>query len=136
MGVHFFFQRRIRGFDDSELWSLDYTILRFILPRLQRYREKERFGWPGPISVLGLDMDEFAFQELPEAERSALDKKSQEEWELMLGKMVRAIELQLEYHGIFLVEGEDGELHEDPELEAEHKEGWDLFIKWFHALWD
>jgi len=31
-------QRISRGFDDSETWSLEYTITKFILPRLKRYR--------------------------------------------------------------------------------------------------
>lgn len=31
-------QRIERGFDDSETWSLDYTISSFILPRLGRYQ--------------------------------------------------------------------------------------------------
>lgn len=33
-------QRLERGFDDSELWSLDKTISGFILPRLKSFREK------------------------------------------------------------------------------------------------
>jgi hypothetical protein len=32
-------QRIERGFDDSEMWSLDETIANFILPRLKRFRE-------------------------------------------------------------------------------------------------
>jgi len=32
-------QRLERGFDDSETWSLDSTIVSFILPRLKRYFE-------------------------------------------------------------------------------------------------
>jgi hypothetical protein len=32
-------QRKKRGFDDSETWSLNYTIARFIIPRLKRYLE-------------------------------------------------------------------------------------------------
>jgi hypothetical protein len=32
-------QRIERGFDDSETWSLDFTIASFILPRLKRYQE-------------------------------------------------------------------------------------------------
>jgi len=32
-------QRLERGFDDSETWSLDSTIVRFIIPRLKRYLE-------------------------------------------------------------------------------------------------
>lgn len=39
-------QRVERGFDDSETWSLDMTIARFIIPRLERYIEisKEIFA--------------------------------------------------------------------------------------------
>jgi hypothetical protein len=32
-------QRAERGFDDTETWSLDVTIARFIAPRLDRYLE-------------------------------------------------------------------------------------------------
>lgn len=32
-------QRQTNGFDDSETWSLDITIARFIVPRLKRYIE-------------------------------------------------------------------------------------------------
>ena len=38
-------QRLTRGFDDSELWSLDHTIVNFILPRLKRFRENH-CGFP------------------------------------------------------------------------------------------
>lgn len=33
-------QRKTRGFDDSELWSLDCTICKFIAPRLKAFIEK------------------------------------------------------------------------------------------------
>lgn len=33
------FQRETRGFDDTELWNLDVTIAKFILPRLIAFRE-------------------------------------------------------------------------------------------------
>ena len=35
--VKFFFQRRIRGFDDSETWALDWTFYNWIYPRLKRF---------------------------------------------------------------------------------------------------
>ena len=41
-----FVQRRIRGFDDSELWSLDHSLAKLILPRLKRFR-KGSHGYPG-----------------------------------------------------------------------------------------
>lgn len=37
--LRFFVQRRMRGWDDSATWDLDYEIARFALPRFKRYRE-------------------------------------------------------------------------------------------------
>ena len=37
--IRHWWQRRTRGWDDSELWCLDATIARFVLPRLKRFRE-------------------------------------------------------------------------------------------------
>lgn len=37
--LRFWWQRRTRGWDDSELWSLDYTIAKFALPRLRGFRQ-------------------------------------------------------------------------------------------------
>lgn len=37
--IKHWFQRRIRGFDDSETWSLDLRIAQFTLPRLKRFKE-------------------------------------------------------------------------------------------------
>lgn len=37
-------QRRTRGFDDRELWSLDATIARFILPRLRSFAASTSIG--------------------------------------------------------------------------------------------
>lgn len=42
-------QRLERGFDDSETWSLDSTIAKFILPRLIRFKEINA-GYPGTVS--------------------------------------------------------------------------------------
>lgn len=42
-------QRLERGFDDSETWSLDSTIAKFILPRLMCFREVN-MGYPSSIS--------------------------------------------------------------------------------------
>lgn len=42
-------QRMDNGFDDSETWSLDYTIARFVYPRLKRFREVT-IGIPAGLS--------------------------------------------------------------------------------------
>lgn len=59
-------QRLQRGFDDSELWSLDGTIARFIYPRLKAFKESVP-GTPGGMSL--------------------------EQWNYILNKMVKGFEL-------------------------------------------
>jgi len=61
-----FVQRRVCGFDDSELWSLDHSLAKLILPRLKRFR-KCAPGYPGCLS-------------------------SEKEWEAILDKMIVAFE--------------------------------------------
>jgi hypothetical protein len=59
-------QRLLRGFDDSETWSLTDTICYFILPRLQRFKEINA-GTPVPLT--------------------------DEEWNTILDKMIVAFQL-------------------------------------------
>lgn len=40
-------QREKCGFDDTELWNLDSTICKFIIPRLKRFREITEGSYPG-----------------------------------------------------------------------------------------
>ena len=50
-----FKQQRIeRGFDDSETWSLDFTIAKFVLPRLKRFKEVNN-GYPEELGEEGWD---------------------------------------------------------------------------------
>lgn len=39
-------QRLERGFDDTELWNLDTTIIRFVLPRLKAFAADPTIGYP------------------------------------------------------------------------------------------
>lgn len=59
-------QRLERGFDNTELWNLDHTILEFILPRLKAFKEVHK-GWPA-------------------------DLESDEEWQKVLQSMIDFIE--------------------------------------------
>lgn len=61
-------QRLMRGFDDSELWCLNKTIVGFILPRLKVFREKHC---------------------------STPENMSKEEWNSVLDKMIVSFELLL-----------------------------------------
>lgn len=59
-------QRRVRGWDDSDTWSLDLTMAKFILPRLKRYKEVNN-GYPGNFT--------------------------EESWDAVLDKMIFAMEV-------------------------------------------
>lgn len=59
-------QRMERGFDDTELWNLDSTILSFTLPRLKEFRE-QTISYPTEFNTL-------------------------EEWQKVLDKMIDGIE--------------------------------------------
>ena len=60
-------QRMVRGFDDSETWSLFNTISNFTLPRLKEFKEL-KCGYP-----------------------ACFDKP--EEWDIILDQIIKALEL-------------------------------------------
>lgn len=43
--IKWFFQRRFRGFDDRELWNIDETFYKWLLPRLKVFQMKT-CGYP------------------------------------------------------------------------------------------
>jgi len=65
-------QRIERGFDNSEMWSLDVTISKFILPRLKEYRDT--------VKNIGVHPDCL---------------KNNKEWIKLLDKMIRGFEVKL-----------------------------------------
>ena len=81
--VKFFYQRRVRGFDDSELWNLDFTISKFVLPRLKAFK-KITHGYPNGLTEqewdIKLDQMIATFEFLvKESEDSSFDIKKHEE---------------------------------------------------------
>jgi len=148
--IKFFFQRRKRGFDDSELWSLDNTIMNMVLPRLKAFRNLPPAGFP---------VDMYTPEEMEAADRGeeleGMTDRAYQRWLDTLDKMIRGIELYLkddmffkrdeegnvvyegDHEGIgFKLLGRKGLPVHDEELEKEFKEGWELFQKYFFALWD
>jgi hypothetical protein len=122
--LHFWWQRRIRGWDDSELWSLDFTIFEFAAPRLRRFAEIS-VGYPLHFNLTDEEID--GYWELSGEEQQVLNRKSEEGWTKAVNKMARAMEIILE---------KDGWLGLDEELEQEVKEGLELFHEYFDYLWD
>ena len=99
-------QRLEEGFDDSETWSLDNTIAKFVLPRLKRYLEIAN-SHPGNIT--------------------------EAEWDTILNKMIYAFECILDENkevddtliGVKKYEKRSNII----------KEGLDLFREYFLDLW-
>jgi hypothetical protein len=64
--IKHFWQRRTRGWDNSDTYSLDFTIGRFIYPRLKKFKELNK-GFPGGLTS--------------------------EKWDEILDKMIAAFEI-------------------------------------------
>jgi hypothetical protein len=92
-----FWQRRTRGWDDSDTWSLDHCFAKMIVPRLRRFRELND-GHPNNLTW--------------------------EQWEEMLGKMIRSFEF---------IASDD---YWDVTMPREYvQEGLDLFAEYYCSLW-
>lgn len=108
-----------RGFDDTELWNLDHTILRFIQPRLKAFAKGAPMrGYPGNLN-------------------------NQEEWLHILDEMIFAVDWYLdEDREEFVPDGQCGYKHDENNnliLSEDHKrakEGWKLFCENIFGLWD
>jgi len=118
-----FYQRITRGWDDSDTWSLDHTIAKYILPRLKRFREIGRNSCPVLHESFEFDRDF-------------------EEWNEILDKMILAFELIVDDEKSYfdnLNAGSDEEMgnyieySEDRNLKI--NTGMDLFCKYFNHLW-
>lgn len=47
----YFFQYLTRGFSDRQIWSLDITVAKFVIPRLKRLKETS-LGYPMPFNSM------------------------------------------------------------------------------------
>ena len=115
--LKFFVQRHVRGWDDSALWSIDYAIIKYSYTLIKAFRELPPAGVPiHPTEVYPKGHDEEGFPRALTAE----------EWDDILGEILKCFELALSDAGYSLV----GEDHKQLEKSM------DLFREWFFALWD
>lgn len=112
-------QRLTRGFDDTELWSLDCTIAEFITPRLKQFKSQCK-SIPGDIAYKYLNSD--------------VDK-SEEEWNEILDKMIWTFENWENDPDTEEMSNEEFRKIYD-NWYNKRQEGLDLFVKYISALWD
>ena len=48
--IKWFCQRRVRGFDDRELWGLDTSLKEWLAPRLERFIKTRELGHPSNLT--------------------------------------------------------------------------------------
>ena len=99
-------QRMNRGFDDTELWNLDYTIIKFILPRLKEFKKLSNGSYPSEVGT-------------------------EEKWQEILGKIILGFEYYIEKDR-FDTEMSDNEANGRMFI---MEEAFDLFRKHFEELW-
>lgn len=99
-----------RGFDNTELWSLDFSIAKFILPRLKEFR-KVCNGAPYGGEDCKFETTEDNFMTV-------------QGWKDCLQKMIDAFQLIVDY-----------DAWGDDRKQEIVEEGLDVFRKYFHNLW-
>jgi len=115
--VHNVFGRIRFGFDTSDLWSLDYSITKFIYPRLKKFVEDGTQGYPSE-----LDDKEFITKHKLKYLVGTEDKDT---WNNILHKMLKTFEI---LHS-------DTYMH-DTDDSKEIEEGLRLFSIFYSGLWD
>lgn len=114
----------------SDLWSLDITIAKFVLPRLKKFK-KENIGYPG--------IDEM---DTPEKWDEALDKMilafeyviSWDDWWLDDPKYNYLV-AESKYDDEYVAKIRKSHFDEGKRRQAVINEGLQLFAKWFQHLW-
>jgi hypothetical protein len=118
----FIWQRKTRGWDDSDTWALHQTIAELVLPRLKRFEE---LTCGTPMSFM---MDHDEYMKLSKKDRKKESKRADKSWHAALQKMVAAFE--------FLASDEYwNDIHPDSPKHQKKNEGLDLFCKHYEQLW-
>lgn len=114
--LRFLTQRIFWGFDERDLWSLDYTLAKWILPRLIKFKEVADGGIPCNLENHNLGPDYTSEEFL----------KAKQEWRYVQNKIISAFRL--------IIKDVDGSILSEEE-QKEMDEGLDLFRKYLRNLW-
>lgn len=122
--VKWWWQRRTRGWDDRDLWSLDYTMGRWLLPRLVVFRER----LPGTPLMCWEESDG------TDGAGAPIMDKARERWIGVLDEMIAGFRAQAEDTDGDIDFGEFCRLEDI--REAKVRRAWELLGKYAQCLWD
>ena len=143
--LKWFIQRRRRGFDDRELWSLDHTIARYVYPRLKAFNkfskmsmapcffaDEEKTDWDGPDWAVAKKNQKDVYDKMEQAFFYILDDG--ESLESGLGE-IRIGDKKVVFPN---KDEEKWKLYrkEMDRREEAIKDGLETFGKYFRTLWD
>ena len=120
------------GFWPSECWSLDYTIAKFVLPRLKYFRDNVH-GYPSPTL-----QEEATIAFVSEGER---DDYSIAAWKKRLDRMIWSFDwvardaIDDDSKGWWSKRYHIDKQHRS-RVDKRYKAGMKLFAEYFSALWD
>lgn len=106
---------------DEELWSLDYTITKFILPRLEKFRLRI-------INDKNMLVD--TPQKIYEENKELTEKEITNKWVEVLDKIIYAFRYKMDKNNFSV------SLDYLKENKNRHDEGMQLFIKYYDDLWE
>lgn len=114
--IHWILQKVFKGYNDCDLWALDYHLAKLILKRLKAFKQMERSGYPVPVS------------ENPKN----IEIKNEDDWEKVLDDMIEGFEA-------FIVDENcdyEFSIEKYKQLQQKTNHGLKLFAKYFGYLWD
>ena len=131
--LKWFIQRRIKGFDERELWNLDITVAEFILPRFIEFRKNHLHIFDEEED----DLKQIIHREFnTEEERIEHERKCQEYTDYVLGEIQWFLEdcVKCSIEGQF---DEYGKFNEEKAIahDARYAKACELFGTHFRRLW-
>ena len=117
--IRFWWQRRTRGWDNSETWAIDYSFYKWITPRLKEFRNF--YSYP-PLEAFVPYTNKQVYSRFNEKQQGEL---AIEIWGKIIDKMIEGFELGIEDCSTF-----------DREKRRKIDKATFLFAKYLNTMWD
>jgi hypothetical protein len=132
--IKWFFQRGWRGYADCDVWGLDGYLISW-LPKALRHLAKYNHGCP-PYLYDDQAKDDKCHKWKEILEKMALGFELQDKWDRDYVAVVGDTKNGKEYYDFKDPEWVKKFNAKEKEVEKTFNEAMDLFIKYFHNLWD
>ncbi len=125
-----------RGFSDRQTWDMDHTFTKFMLPRLERFKEIWiQYDVGGvPCELLSPN-----HHKMSEKEQNKDINRASKVWLKIIDKMIYALHCIVdEEYDVKYIDTEDGQRYDSKYIKKRYKkvqDGLDMLSKYFMHLW-